>query len=331
MSNSSSFAPPGEDGFDLWVERSNLDGVLLAGVAYGILFTITVQTLLMFLRRGRNQIPWGLVTYSVFMFILASIGLGGNAKFNEMTFIDDRNIPGGPNAFTEEFFTTPVNLMAFVAYILMSWLADGLVLWRFTLIWNYQYWLSVFPVLMFLGSVTSSLALIVTTVTTNPVLAEKSVQFGIAYWSLSISLNIVLTMSIVGRLLFVRRHAHGTGHTAQYVSIAAMLIESAALYAIWSTVFLICYVRQSPLENILLPAQGQIQGIAPLLILFRVAQGRAWSQHTLDTTTQGGGRSRGIPLSDFAATSASRGTQGDLKVNMTTETSQWDGDKPSAV
>ncbi|KAJ7697027.1 hypothetical protein B0H17DRAFT_1052646, partial [Mycena rosella] len=254
-SNSTSFAPPGESSFDLWVERSNLDGVLLAGVAYGILFILTVQTLIMFFGRAKVQRPWGLIAYVVVMFILGSLGLAGNAKFNEMTFIDDRNIPGGPNAFTSEFFTTPVNVMAFVAYIMMSWLADGLVLWRFTVIWNYKYWLAAVPALMYLGSVVSSILLIVATLKTDSEFwGNAAVQFGTAYWSLSIALNVTLTVAIVLRLWLVRRRARtvlGNQHARQYTSIAAMLIESAALYAVWSTVFLASYVRQSPLENIL--------------------------------------------------------------------------------
>lgn len=129
---SDSFAPPGETAYDLWVERSNLNGMLLSAVAYGsrshstdidtlltrllgILFTVTLQTLLMFLQLPRSKIPRGLVTYISLMFILASIGVGTNAKFNQMTYIDDRNIPGGPNAFTVEFYATTVPLMSFAS------------------------------------------------------------------------------------------------------------------------------------------------------------------------------------------------------------------------
>jgi hypothetical protein len=51
----------------------------------------------------------------------------------------------------------------------------------------------------------------------------------------------------------------GVQNSGQYVSIVAMLIESAALYAVWSTVFLICYARNTPFQNILLPPLGQVQ------------------------------------------------------------------------
>ncbi|KAJ7703882.1 hypothetical protein B0H17DRAFT_921603 [Mycena rosella] len=331
---SSSFAPPGESAYDLWIERSNLNGVILSAVAYGILFTVTFQTLLLFLQRPKSKIPWGSVTYICVMFILASIGLGGNAKFNQMTFIDDRNYPGGPNAFTIDFYATPVNLSSFISYTVMSWFADGMVLWRFNLIWNHNYWLSAFPALMLAGSIASSIALVISVTNSgNTFWASKSVQIGIAYWSLSIALNIILTVLIASRIWFLRyriRRSLGSQHSGQYLSVTAMLVESAALYAVWSTVFLVCYARNTPFQNILLPPLGQIQGIAPLLILFRVAQGRGWSQSTVSGNYTQPSR---IPVSEVTVNGAgSRNIEMGLKVNMRTDrVTHWDDGKGSSV
>ncbi|KAJ7493629.1 hypothetical protein FB451DRAFT_446806 [Mycena latifolia] len=295
MSTSGSFAPPNESPSDLWVERSNLNGVLLSAVGYGILFTVTSQTLHLFLRMPKGKVHWGWVIYVSVMFILASIGFGGNAKFNQMTFIDNRNFPGGPNAFTVEYYTAPVNMMAFAAYILMSWMADGLVLWRFTLICCSNYWFSAIPGLMLLGSIASSMAFIISVARSGDTFwSARAVEFGIAYWSLSIALNVILTLSIATRIWISRYRIRkllgpDARHSSQYVSAAAMLIESAALYAIWSMGFLICYAHGTPLQNVLLPPLGQVQGIAPVLILFRVAQGRAWSLSTVSATLEGSG------------------------------------------
>ncbi|KAJ7123513.1 hypothetical protein C8R44DRAFT_538714, partial [Mycena epipterygia] len=282
MSDSNSFTPSGESAYDLSVEYSNMYGALLSAIGYGILFTMTLQTLLLFFKLPKSKIPWRLVIYVSVTFILASIGFGGHAKFIQMAYIDDRNIPGGPNAFIVKFYSIPANMMSFTAYTIMSWMADGLVLWRFTLIWSYDYRLSIFPGLMFMGSIASSIALIISVTRSGDTFwSARSLHFGIVYWSLSLSLNIILTGSIVTRIRIVRHRVRkllGSEHSAQYLSVTAMLIESAALYAIWSLVFLICYARNTPLQNILLPPLGQIEGIAPVLILFRVAQGRAWSQ-----------------------------------------------------
>ncbi|KAF7347027.1 hypothetical protein MVEN_01456100 [Mycena venus] len=339
MSASGSFAPPGETASDLWVERSNLNGVILSGVGYGILFTLTFQTLFLLIQQPKSKTSWSLIGYISLVFTLATLGFAGNAKFNQQTYIDDRNIPGGPNAFTAEFYSEWVNMMSFGSYVLMSWLADGLVLWRFTLIWEKKYWFALFPSLIFLGSISSSIALLVSM--TRPgadFWTQEAVKFGIAYWSLSISLNIILTVLIAGRIWFTRKRivqALGRQHSGSYISIAAMLIESASLYSGWSMVFLICYARNTPLQNILLPPLGQVQGIAPMLILFRVAQGRAWSETTLHTTTISGRRKGNttIPLTDLSTTVGGPGNSRDgFKISVTTESvSQWDGGKDASV
>ncbi|KAJ6533374.1 hypothetical protein DFH09DRAFT_932689, partial [Mycena vulgaris] len=172
----------------------------------------------------------------------------------------------------------------------------------------------------------------------------KSVQFGIAYWSLSIALNIILTLSITTRIWLVRRRLHnalraqnsgmGVQNSGQYVLIVAMLIEFAALYAVWSTVFLICYARNTPFQNILLPPLGQVQGIAPALILLRVAQGRAWSQKAANVTISSASEhNRSIHLSDLIVTAneaESQNVRQGLKINMKTDTiTEWLGGKAS--
>jgi len=285
---SASFTPPGETSSDLWVERSNLNGVILSGVAYGILFVLATQAILLLLKPSRGKrIAWQLIAYICFLFTLATIGFAGNVKFNQMTYIDDRNIPGGPNAFTAQYYNDWVNILAFASYTVMSWAADALVLWRFVVVWNYKYWICVIPILIYLGAVSSSIALLVAM--TKPGASFWSqivVKFSIAYWSLSISLNIILTLLISGRLLFVRHRIEtslGTHHAQMYSSLVALLVESAALYSVTGLIFIISYARNSPFQNLVLPALGQIQGIAPVLILLRVAQGRAWSQPVLNT------------------------------------------------
>jgi len=327
--SSTSFAPPGESALDLWIEKSNLDGFVLSGVGYGILFTVTFQTLQLFLGQPKHKIQWGMVMYIAIVFTLASLGFAGNAKFNEMTYIEDRAFPGGPNAFTIAFYNTPVNMMSFVSYTIMSWFADGLVLWRFSLFYGYNRWIVFLPALIFMGSITSSIVLIISIFeSTNTFWAARSVEFGIAYWSCSIGLNIILTTAITLKIFFLRKRigrSLGSQGSDRYTSIAAMMIESAALYGVWSLVFIICYARNTPFQNILLPPLGQVQGIAPMLILFRVAQGRAWSSSTAHATSTGVGyqSSRGIPLT--TASTAVGDSRSGVKVNiMTASDSQWD-------
>ncbi|KAJ7055839.1 hypothetical protein C8F01DRAFT_1373345 [Mycena amicta] len=287
--NLTSFAPAGETSTDLWIERSFLEGFAFAGIGYGVLLALTWQTLYSLLNRPKGKTPWGLVAYAAMIFALATIGYGGASKINEEAFIDDRDAPGGPSGYELLAFGSPVNMMGLIAYVVLSWMADGLVLWRFFIIWDSRYWYAAFPALMLLGIVVSSLALIVTTYTLeNSFLAPLSIQFGTAYWSLSISLNILLTLLITGKILRLRRQIKGplgSHHAERYFSVVAMLVESASLYSIVGLFFIITYARSSSVQNLIFPALGQVQAIAPMLILARAADGRAWSQTTVMTAT----------------------------------------------
>ncbi len=92
--------------------------------------------------------------------------------------------------------------------------------------------------------------------------AHTTIRFGIAYWAISVSLNIIFTCLIIIRLLIIRRQVKaiiGSSHGTHYTSIVAILVESASLYSAWALVFLITYARDSWVQNILLPPLGQIQ------------------------------------------------------------------------
>ena len=94
-----------------------------------------------------------------------------------------------------------------------------------------------------------------------------SISFFIPYFSLAISLNIILTLLIVGRLLYLSRPVRevlGPAHAGTYTSVAAMMIESAAPYSIVSIIFIITYGRDSNVQNLILPVLSQIMVRIPL-------------------------------------------------------------------
>ncbi|KAJ2929654.1 hypothetical protein H1R20_g7447, partial [Candolleomyces eurysporus] len=260
------YAPPGETPADLWIERSNLAGIVIAGVAYGILFTIFVQCILSLRTSNpqkKRQARW-LAAYSCVIFILATCGFAANVKFIQMTFIDYRNYPGGPNGFTFDFYTDPVNMFSLMCYVIMNWFADGLMLYRFTVFYNGKSWLIlVFPCMLYLAIIGLSLAMAIYTM--NPSIgfwAPITIDIGTAYWSLSIGMNVIVTVAIAGRLLKMRaniRKILGPKHSSPYTSVLAMIIESAALYTSWALVFMVAYAKGDTFQNIVLSSLGQVQ------------------------------------------------------------------------
>lgn len=95
---------------------------------------------------------------------------------------------------------------------------------------------------------------------------HTTVQFTLPYFSLSISLNTLLTLLIVARLLYMSRRMGktvGRQHAGTYTSVASMLIESAAPYTITGLIFIITYARNSNVQNLVLPVLSQIM-VRPL-------------------------------------------------------------------
>ena len=143
----------------------------------------------------------------------------------------------------------------------------------------------------------------------SSILNSLGSKTGIPYFSISISLNILLTLLIVIRLLMHSRNIRnsvGAGAGGVYKAIVTMLIESSALYAVSSILFIGPWGANSWVADIFLPilAQNQVravfllprttqywdsqlsnrcvyQVIAPFLITLRVANQSALTSKTI--------------------------------------------------
>ncbi|PSS05386.1 hypothetical protein PHLCEN_2v3875 [Hermanssonia centrifuga] len=261
-------SPPGESATDLWFERSNFDGAILGGVAYGA---------------GRRNLEFLLL--SILLLTGATINLAGNGVLSEEAWIDDRGVDGGPIAWLTTACVGPNCALGNYGYIISNFFADGLLLWRTYTVWN-SVFIIAFPFVMFLASTgLSIIGVYQTAVPGNNIWSQVSISFLLPYLSISISLTIILTLLIVGRLLYTTRlvkTAMGEDHAKMYTSTAALIVESAAPYAFTSILFIIVFARGSNVQNLILPILAQVMCISPELIILRVARGNAW---TTTTTT----------------------------------------------
>ncbi|TFK47279.1 hypothetical protein OE88DRAFT_1636850 [Heliocybe sulcata] len=286
----SQYAPANETESDIWFERSNIDGAIVAGVGYGVHLTLFIAcfSALWTQRTCRPRYSQAMLSYIALLSIMGTISFATNTRFNEMTFVDDRDYPGGPNAFFVSQNSLPVNILGDGTSFVAQWMQDGLLLWRYFLIWNCSYWALAIPGLIYLSTVVISCLLLSQIAQPGENMWQSlNVRFGITQWSLSIGLNFILTTLIVGRLLYMRRrlrHHFKDDHQAPYLSVSTMLIESALLNTVISALFLVSFARDSALQNIFLPLSSQAECIAPMLIVLRVAQGRAWSRHAVRET-----------------------------------------------
>lgn len=132
-----------------------------------------------------------------------------------------------------------------------------------------------------------------------------TVNFGLPYFTISVALNILLTLIIAWRLLLHDRNfkkAIGSQYAISsiYRSIVTMLIESSALYAAVSICFIVPYAMSRHASAIFLSMLSRVQIIAPLLIVRRVATRRAVTAP---------GTSTGISIARFKSTGGSSSTR----------------------
>ena len=83
--------------------------------------------------------------------------------------------------------------------------------------------------------------------------SKEPLAFGTAYYALSLGVNIILTILIVARLLMYRRtHLEHlpAEHAQHYLSLATLIIESAALYTCFAIAFLVSYALNKPINQI---------------------------------------------------------------------------------
>jgi hypothetical protein len=83
----------------------------------------------------------------------------------------------------------------------------------------------------------------------------------IIYRTVSLSLCVVLTSFIIGRLIIVDRRGGSTlsRPKSPLKNVARMLVESASLETMSTLVYVITVGLGSPLQNVFLPILGQVQ------------------------------------------------------------------------
>jgi len=152
-----SFNPwgPNEPASTVLAEEAWLQGALVAAVAYGVLLVLFYQCFYLLLKQTRRsnfkaKVPFLLIVFLIFM--LGTFFTGSNFKFTQQAFIEDRNYPGGPNAYEN----LPSANLGTISYVILQWLCDALLLWRYMMIYKgciVPAWILMTPpIIVYLGS-----------------------------------------------------------------------------------------------------------------------------------------------------------------------------------
>ena len=100
--------------------------------------------------------------------------------------------------------------------------------------------------------------------------SKVALSFDYPYFSISLALNVLLTLMIIIRLILHRRNIRNamgtpTGAGGLYNAVITMLIESSALYAVCALVFVGPWGAGGYVTDVFSPILGQTQVCAVLM------------------------------------------------------------------
>jgi len=203
------------------------------------------------------------------MFLAASV------KYTELLLIESAVDPAA-----SEKLSLRLDLLQQVAYSVKIWLADSLLVYRLWIVWLGSYLMITIPSVLFIGSLGSGVAGLALFRHLDK--AQQIRNLGVGFHSCSVALNVITTSLIAGRLLYQRQRVKdlGEGHSQQYLSLLAVFAESGAIYSIAGLIYIPLYAQNSNLVFVFAAIVEAASGIAPALIILRIALGVAVSKKT---------------------------------------------------
>ncbi|KAJ8454764.1 hypothetical protein ONZ51_g12844 [Trametes cubensis] len=284
-------------------DASQLIGAILDAVAYGLHIAVFGQCVYYILPqaiRSRTRGAIGQLVYVVTMFLIGTIYLVSNIQLALLIFVDHRLYPGGPSSWLASHTETVANVIDIVAFMVCAFLADGMLLWRTYVLWDSRTAIMLLPLLLYLATTALSIPTILQlTCPHMGILHHTSTPFIALYISISISTTTLLHLLLVVRLVYMSYRSRWEGSAATYLSIYAMIIESAVPYAILSLIFLATYARHSDAQHAVLPILSQVMCINPEMLILRVARRRSLAE--LATKAASVTPSPGVPIIQYVA------------------------------
>ncbi|SJL14933.1 uncharacterized protein ARMOST_18409 [Armillaria ostoyae] len=217
---------------------------------------------------------WILLGSATFQFIISTIHIaaGLRSMIEGFIWLKDPNFA----ILYWENNARLVNVLQETATITNCIACDAIMLWRLYVIWNKSVKVSVPPAVLVLAfGVCGYISIyLLSSMDTRPESIQIIYRWLQASYSLSLATQLSVTTMIVARIWWLSRRvgAWKPGPTSKpSTSIIWMIVESGAISAITSTLFLAFFNTDAKISIILADSLGQISAIAPALILFRVA------------------------------------------------------------
>ncbi|PBK62091.1 hypothetical protein ARMSODRAFT_1025211 [Armillaria solidipes] len=270
------------------VDYASLVGVWCGTVLYGVNLVLYFSCVNLLIRRRW----WLLLGSATFQFIISTIHIAAGLHSLIEGFIWSKDTNGAVFFWGNQ--ARLVDILQESATITNCIACDAIMLWRLYVIWNKSVKVSVPPAAMVLafGGQCSLLAIFapvllltfkvcgyisiyqLSCIDSRPESMQILYRWLQASYSLSLATQLSVTTMIVVRIWWLSQRVGAWKPAATSkpsTGIIWMIVESGAISAITSTLFLAFFNTDANISIILANSLGQISAIAPALILFRVA------------------------------------------------------------
>ncbi|KAI0776593.1 hypothetical protein BD413DRAFT_468701 [Trametes elegans] len=280
MANSSSFSLP----------KAELIALAIEGLVFGaltVLYAISVWVFMYRKRAGRStSSKWMFMTVTS-LFVLALVHFGINIQRAIDGFVNHAHTSAETTHFYGQL-NNPLHVTKSMLFCTQTVVGDSFVIYRLYVIWDRRKAIIILPVLLLVGTAVSGYAagiqFALGTGGSRTVFEDDVRPWITSLLSLSLATNVLVTVLIVGRVLWYRNKArpYRTGDSAAtYRGAFELIIQSAAVYSAALVSLIITYAAGSNAQTICLDALQPLIGGVLCLIIVRVGLARNLSEDEL--------------------------------------------------
>ncbi|KAJ6559712.1 hypothetical protein B0H19DRAFT_1260411 [Mycena capillaripes] len=238
---------------------------------YSGLYIMTLYALTF--KRGTRTFNWGMFLALTSMYILSSIHAINGAVLVQFAFVEHGDTIESSIAYIAQP-SLPRSLLGAIALTINTMIADFVLIWRCWTMWNRNWKIITLPLtctLVGAGLGFRSIAAQVDFVHDPLSSPTTYIDFGNAYFGLILATTTSATFLILFRIY--KMSEKSTRKSMKYGRVIEMVVESAALYLVALVVYIPLSIQGS--ANVAYPQAlvAQLTGMAPTLLVARVAFG----------------------------------------------------------
>ncbi|KAJ7774042.1 hypothetical protein B0H16DRAFT_1880504 [Mycena metata] len=267
---------------------ANLILFTIAGLFYGIylvLFCISTYLLVRHLRgptasnekRKRGSIFTSMVFVSaILLFVVVTVHWIATVYRAFIGFVCTQT------TFEAELYfnnlATPAAIIQDVFLVLSSVIGDSMIIYRLWVVWTHNKPVLVVPI------ITLTVCTVVSSVSTSVASHGRSFFDDplLKYSPILTLVTNVYCISFIGWKIWTITHISLPSGGTNLRHFLAIVVESAALYALWAVLFLVAFGTQSNLQVVVIQAGPELIGLVNALIMTRVGLG--WTSEQVEGT-----------------------------------------------